>query len=107
MMNQLLTEVRKCTACISTLPNHPNPILSVSSKSRILIIGQAPGQKAHQSNTPWNDPSGDELRRWLGVDKNEFYNSEGFGLMPMGFCYPGKRKSGDLAPPRGVRTTLA
>lgn len=95
---KLLTEIRQCTICAKHLPNGPKPILQASPSSRILIIGQAPGQKAHDTGVPWNDPSGDRLRLWLGVNKDKFYDPDLFALMPMGFCYPGKGKSGDIAP---------
>ncbi len=72
--------------------------MQANSTSKILIIGQAPGQKVQNSGIPWDDRSGDELRRWLGVSKEEFYDAEIFALMPMGFCYPGKGKTGDLPP---------
>jgi uracil-DNA glycosylase len=84
--------------CQSFLPNVPRPVLSVGSDSKILIIGQAPGRKVHDSGVPWDDQSGNQLRRWLGVEKEQFYDTRLFGLMPMGFCYPGKGKSGDLPP---------
>ena len=91
-------EVRLCKICEKSLPLGPRPVFSVHPKSKILIIGQAPGTKVHQTGIPWNDPSGDELRRWLQVDKDTFYNPEIFGIMPMGFCYPGRGKGGDLPP---------
>lgn len=97
-MKKLLAEIRACTICRDHLPLGPNPVLSVTSKSRILIIGQAPGKKVHESGIPWDDKSGDELRRWLGVPKEQFYDKNLFALMPMGFCYPGKGSSGDLPP---------
>ena len=97
-MQDLLKEIAKCQICAACLPNPPRPVLQVSSKSKIIIIGQAPGRKVHETGIPWDDASGDELRRWLGVDKDEFYNADLFGLVPMGFCYPGKGKSGDLPP---------
>lgn len=97
-MKVLINEITACTVCKPFLQEGPRPVFSVSPNCKILIIGQAPGQKVHDSGIPWNDPSGNELRRWLGVDKEQFYESEIFGLMPMGFCYPGKGKNGDLAP---------
>jgi uracil-DNA glycosylase len=98
LMEKLLTEIRKCDLCKNHLPNKPRPIIQASSKSAILIIGQAPGQKVQDSGIPWDDKSGDELRRWLDVSKEQFYDSSLFALMPMGFCYPGKGTSGDLPP---------
>ncbi|WP_026950245.1 uracil-DNA glycosylase family protein [Algoriphagus mannitolivorans] len=93
-----LEAIRACTLCEKSLPLGPRPVFSIDSKSKILIIGQAPGTKVHHSGIPWNDPSGDELRRWLQVDRETFYNPEIFGIMPMGFCYPGRGKGGDLPP---------
>ena len=97
-MDKLLIEIRSCTTCKIFLPNKPKPIIQASSQSKILIIGQAPGQKVQDSGIPWDDLSGNELRRWLGVSKEQFYNPQLFALMPMGFCYPGKSTSGDLPP---------
>ena len=84
--------------CAQFLPFEPRPIVQASTSAKVLIIGQAPGQKVNTSGVPWDDQSGNELRRWLGVEKEAFYNSKIFALMPMGFCYPGKGKSGDLPP---------
>lgn len=96
-MNDLLSEIRQCSIC-SGLPLGPRPIVSVDASSRILIIGQAPGTKVHASGIPWDDPSGKLLRKWLGIDDQTFYDPTMTGIMPMGFCYPGKGKSGDLPP---------
>ena len=74
--------------------------MQISASSRILIIGQAPGSVVHESGVPWDDRSGDQLRSWLGVEREEFYDANKFALMPMGFCYPGKRDKGGDAPPR-------
>ena len=97
-MNHLLSEIRNCQVCRSELPLGANPVVQASSKSKIAIIGQAPGIRVHQSGIPWGDKSGDNLRKWLGVEKEMFYNEEIFALIPMGFCYPGTGKSGDLPP---------
>lgn len=97
-MKKIICDITACTICKSFLPYTPRPIFSVSKDCKILIIGQAPGQKVQDSGIPWDDQSGKELRRWLGVDKEQFYNTKLFGLMPMGFCYPGKSKTGDLPP---------
>ena len=94
----LLKEVRKCTECAKHLPLGPRPILSAGTTARLLIIGQAPGTRVHASGVPWDDPSGDRLREWLGVDKKIFYDATKIAIIPMGFCYPGKGKSGDLPP---------
>lgn len=94
----LLKEVRACRHCDKALPLGPKPVLSVSSQARVLIVGQAPGIKVHDSGVPWNDPSGDRLRQWLELDREQFYGDPRIGIMPMGFCYPGKGASGDLPP---------
>ncbi len=91
--------IAACTLCAEHLPLGPRPIVQFSPKSRILIIGQAPGTRVHASGVPWDDDSGDRLRDWLGMEKDAFYDPDVLALMPMGFCYPGKAKSGD-APPR-------
>ena len=92
-------EIAACTICAEHLPLGPRPIVQFSPRSRIVIIGQAPGTKVHNSGVPWNDDSGDRLRGWLGIDKDVFYDPDAIALIPMGFCYPGKAKGGD-APPR-------
>lgn len=97
-MQELLTQIRACTVCKKFLPNKPRPILQAGADAKIIIIGQAPGQKVQNSGIPWDDASGNELRRWLGVSKEQFYDSKLFALVPMGFCYPGKGTSGDLPP---------
>ncbi len=97
-MLELLNEIRSCKACEEHLPQIPNPVLQAGLDAKIILIGQAPGTKVHQSGIPWDDKSGDELRRWLGVDKEQFYDEKIFALIPMGFCYPGKGASGDLPP---------
>jgi len=97
-METLLRNIKNCTICSPFLSHGVNPVLSASLKSRIAIIGQAPGSKVHESGVPWDDKSGERLRAWLNVTKTEFYSKELFALIPMGFCYPGKGKSGDLPP---------
>ncbi|MFY0594379.1 uracil-DNA glycosylase family protein [Roseivirga sp.] len=94
----ILEEIKACQICADKLAHAPNPVVSVSEKSKILVIGQAPGTKVHNSGIPWDDASGKNLRNWLGVTDKEFYNTDYFGIVPMGFCYPGKGKSGDLPP---------
>ncbi|AUD79939.1 uracil-DNA glycosylase [Kangiella profundi] len=94
---QLLKEIKACTIC-QDLPLGPNPILQFSSKAKILVAGQAPGQITHHKGRPFDDASGDRLREWLGINRDTFYNPEKLAVVPMGFCYPGKGKSGDLAP---------
>ncbi len=97
-MNLLLTEIRGCTHCAGKLPFAPKPILNFESAARILIAGQAPGVKAHDSATPWNDASGERLRQWLGIERDRFYDPTLVAIVPMGFCYPGKGRAGDLPP---------
>lgn len=94
----LLRDILACTRCIHLLPLEPRPILQYSSQSSIIIIGQAPGIKAHESGIPWNDASGERLRSWLGIDATTFYDKKKVALIPMGFCYPGRGKSGDNPP---------
>lgn len=95
---EVLKEVKNCRICEKHLPLGPRPVFSIHSESKILLIGQAPGTKVHATGIPWNDPSGDELRRWLQVDREVFYNPKIFGILPMGLCYPGRGKGGDLPP---------
>lgn len=94
----LLTKIRTCTLCKDQLPLAPKPILDFRKEAKVLLVGQAPGRRAHDSGIPWNDPSGDRLREWLGVTRETFYNPSFFAIVPMGFCYPGTGKSGDLPP---------
>lgn len=94
----LIKDIRSCTYCVNNLPLEPKPVVSFSSKSRIIIVGQAPGLKVHKTGIPWNDASGKRLREWLGVTKEQFYDTNIFGIVPMGFCYPGRGKSGDNPP---------
>lgn len=91
-------EARGCEICARFLPNPPKPIIQGCSNSQLLIIGQAPGIRAHNSNKPWNDASGVRLRSWLGISEQQFYDEQKTAILPMGFCYPGKGQSGDLPP---------
>ncbi len=95
---QLLSEVRHCKICEAHLPLGARPVLQLHPAASILIAGQAPGIKVHQSGIPFADASGDRLREWLGISKTIFYDSQKIAILPMGFCYPGSRKSGDLPP---------
>ena len=97
-LQQLHSEILRCTQCSGCLPNSPKPILQVNSSAKILIAGQAPGHKAHSSGVPFDDASGVRLRQWMGVDDSVFYDSTLVAILPMGFCYPGKGTSGDLSP---------
>ncbi|NER17290.1 uracil-DNA glycosylase family protein [Spongiivirga citrea] len=97
-MDLLSNEISSCDLCKAHLPLEPRPIFSISPKSKIVIIAQAPGKMAHDNHIAWKDPSGKRLRNWLGVTEDEFYNTENFAIIPMGFCFPGKAKTGDLPP---------
>lgn len=98
-LENLLIEVRKCTLCEAHLPLGPRPVVQASETAPILLAGQAPGRKVHASGKPFDDASGERLRRWLGVEPATFYDDNCFSILPMGFCYPGTGKQGD-APPR-------
>ncbi|MGO4911822.1 uracil-DNA glycosylase family protein [Leeuwenhoekiella sp. W20_SRS_FM14] len=97
-MKGLLTEIRNCTVCKPFLPLGANPIISASPKSKIILASQAPGRIAHEKSIAWDDPSGRRLREWLDVDEELFYNADNFAILPLGFCFPGKSKTGDLPP---------
>ena len=97
-MRRLLSEIRSCEVCKAYLPLGPRPIVAAHSDAKIIIIGQAPGTKVHETGVPWDDPSGKQLRKWLGVSDEVFYDETKIALVPIGFCYPGKGKGGDLAP---------
>ena len=94
----LLSEIEQCTHCSHKLPFPAKPIIQFTERSKILIAGHAPGIKAHESGIAFNDASGVRLREWLGVSESEFYDADNFAILPMGFCYPGRGKSGDLPP---------
>ena len=94
----LIESVRQCRLCEKSLPMGPRPVLQVDPQARILIAGQAPGRRVHESGIPFDDPSGVRLREWLGVSKETFYDSSQIAILPMGFCYPGTGSSGDLPP---------
>ena len=95
---RLLSDIRACSVCTEQLPLGPRPVLVADITAEILIIGQAPGTRVHQTGIAWNDPAGDRLRQWLAIDREQFYGDPRLAIMPMGFCYPGKGKSGDLPP---------
>lgn len=94
----LVEDVEACTICAAHLPLGPRPVVQIGRAAQLLIIGQAPGLRVHETGIPWNDPSGDRLREWLQIDKDTFYDAEKVAIMSMGFCYPGRGKSGDLPP---------
>lgn len=91
-------DIRACTLCAAHLPLGPRPVLQISRTARILIAGQAPGSKVHASGIPFQDASGDRLRDWLGLDRETFYDATRVAILPMGFCFPGTGKTGDLPP---------
>ncbi len=97
-IRKLLSDVRACTICAASLPNGPRPVVQLSRSARLLIAGQAPGRRVHASGVPFDDPSGERLRDWLGLTRDEFYDPRRVAILPMGFCYPGTGKSGDLPP---------
>lgn len=96
-LDRLLAEIRACRLC-ADLPAGPRPVLRAAHGARILVAGQAPGIRVHETGIPWNDPSGDRLREWMGVDRATFYDPARIAIVPMGFCYPGTGRSGDLPP---------
>jgi uracil-DNA glycosylase len=97
-MKKLIKEISSCNVCKEHLELGPRPIVSAHRKSKIVVIGQAPGTVVHKTGIPWDDKSGENLRVWMGINNNDFYNSQKIAIIPMGFCYPGKGKSGDLPP---------
>lgn len=96
-IDELLLQIQSCQIC-EDLPLGPRPVLQISESAKILIVGQAPGSAVHASGIPFDDPSGVRLRRWLGMDEDTFYDASKVAIVPMGFCYPGRGKSGDLPP---------
>lgn len=99
-LEALLREIRQCTRCAADLPLGPRPVLRAGAAARLLIVGQAPGTRVHETGIPWNDPSGERLRDWLQVDKDTFYDESRIAIVPMGFCYPGVDRNGGDKPPR-------
>lgn len=97
-LDELLTSIRACRLCADELPLGPRPVLRASTSARILVVGQAPGTAVHASGIPFDDPSGERLRDWMGVDAATFYDTSRIAIVPMGFCYPGRGRSGDLPP---------
>ena len=95
-----LTEARACTACVPNLPLGPRPLVRAEVSARLLIVSQAPGTKAHDTDLSFNDPSGDRLRGWMGMDRDTFYDRARVAILPMGFCYPGRLPRGGDKPPR-------
>lgn len=96
----LLGEIRACRHCAGLLPHAPRPVVQAGDTARLVIVGQAPGNRVHQTGIPWNDPSGDRLRAWLQIDRAVFYDPAQVALVPMGFCFPGTDAKGGDRPPR-------
>ena len=99
-LDTLIAEARACTLCADRLALGPRPVLRARATARLLIVGQAPGTRVHETGIPWNDPSGDRLRRWLDVDRDVFYDEGRIAIVPMGLCYPGRDPKGGDNPPR-------
>lgn len=97
-LEKVVAEIRSCRACV--LPHEPRPVVWVHPEARILIAGQAPGRRVHESGVPWDDPSGDRLREWLQMDRAAFYDKRRIAVAAMGFCYPGTVNGADLPPRR-------
>jgi uracil-DNA glycosylase len=97
-LKALLKTVRACRVCEAHLPLGARPVLQAARTARLLIVGQAPGTRVHETGIPWNDPSGRRLREWLGVSETDFYDESRIAIIPMGYCYPGRGKGGDLPP---------
>ena len=102
-LNDLLVRIRACRACERTLPLGPRPVVVADARARILVAGQAPGKRVHESGIAWNDASGKRLREWLGLSPEQFYDPALVSLVPMGFCYPGTGPAGDNPPPPDCR----
>jgi len=98
MLRALIKEAKACRVCARHLPLGPRPVFRVGAGARLLIVGQAPGRRVHETGVPWNDPSGDRLREWLRMDREDFYDASRVAIVPTGLCYPGSGKRGDLPP---------
>ena len=99
-LDALLASIRACRICAHALPHGARPVLRASQTARIAICGQAPGTRVHATGIPFNDPSGDRLRAWLGIERETFYDAAKIAIVPMGFCFPGQDESGGDLPPR-------
>ena len=99
-LQYLLEEIRACRVCEAVLPLGPRPVIRARVTARLLIVGQAPGLRVHETGIPWNDPSGDRLRDWLGLDRDTFYDDTRIAIIPTGLCYPGRDPRGGDLPPR-------
>jgi uracil-DNA glycosylase len=99
-LSRVSAEARACTLCSKALPFKPKPVFLVGRRARLLIVGQAPGRRVHETGLPWNDPSGDVLREWLALERADFYDTSRIAIVPTGLCYPGTVEGVDLAPCR-------
>ncbi len=99
-LEALVAAARNCRVCAEHLPLGPRPVLRARTSARLLIVGQAPGTRVHETGVPWNDPSGDRLRHWLDLPRKAFYDEARIAIVPMGFCYPGRDERGGDRPPR-------
>ena len=99
-LKRAMEEARACAVCAAHLPLGPRPVFRLSASARLLIVGQAPGTKVHETGIPWNDRSGDRLRQWMGIGRDTFYDEARVAILPMGLCYPGVLANGGDAPPR-------
>lgn len=97
-VDHVLADIRACRICEAHLPMGPRPVVQAASSSRVLIVSQAPGRKVHETGIPFNDPSGKRLRQWMGIGEDTFYDPRCVAIVPMGFCFPGAGKGGDLPP---------
>ena len=95
---QRLADIRACRLCEAHLPHGVRPVVQADARAGILIVGQAPGRAVHLAGIPFNDPSGDRLRQWMGIDREVFYDATRIAIVPMGFCFPGSTAAGDLPP---------
>ncbi|HTM59800.1 MAG TPA: uracil-DNA glycosylase family protein [Burkholderiales bacterium] len=95
-LRQVSAEARACRLCSKHL--EPRPVFRVGATARILVVGQAPGRRVHETGIPWNDPSGDVLRGWLAMDRGTFYDTSRIAIVPVGLCYPGTVDGADLPP---------
>ena len=99
-LSRVVREARACTLCAASLPYKPRPVFRVGQGARLLIVGQAPGRRVHETGIPWNDPSGDVLRAWLALSRDAFYDTSRIAIVPAGLCYPGTVDGADLPPCR-------
>ncbi|NIO38967.1 MAG: uracil-DNA glycosylase family protein [Burkholderiales bacterium] len=97
-LETMLVEARSCKRCAAQLPLGPRPVLRATATARLLIVGQAPGRRVHETGIPWNDPSGDRLREWMRLNREQFYDEQSIAIVPAGLCYPGTGPGGDLPP---------